>query len=242
MGEYPDLPATLQGSVQKLTRKIFDKQPSRGARGVISVGRLPLSKRLRRYGQGNSAQFSISSNDRLNVSLVNLRKGRSSCHRDNELGRSAANALRRLSRGMRGIANYRDDGPGLRRVGVPQKDRMMTAEPILIQVHDTLPRERIYDPANYDPWLDEKQVAQILGLSPSALRAMRRRGEGPIYVRLANGHIRYRPIAIRHCISVEQDFFHKADLRLSKVISAERRRLHKAEKANRAQVRLVSSR
>ena len=118
----------------------------------------------------------------------------------------------------------------------------MTVEPILIQVHDTLPRERVHDPANYDPWLDEKQVAQILGLSPSALRAMRRRADGPVYITLTNGHIRYRPRAIADWIRVDEEFFHNARLRLRKAVSAERRRLHKAEKANRAQVRLVSSR
>jgi Helix-turn-helix domain len=119
----------------------------------------------------------------------------------------------------------------------------MSAHSVFLQVHDRRRSntEWYVDRAASDPWLTEKQAAEILGLSPNALRSLRRRGDAPVYIRLPNGAIRYRPRALRNWIELEREFFNKAHLRLCRAVSAERRRLKKELSANRSRLRVRST-
>lgn len=42
-------------------------------------------------------------------------------------------------------------------------------------------------------FLDETEVADLLRVSPSTLRRWRGKGEGPAFVKLPTGGVRYRP-------------------------------------------------
>jgi hypothetical protein len=112
----------------------------------------------------------------------------------------------------------------------------MSTEPILLQVFDG---DGFVDPTSTDPWLTERQAAEILGLSPTRLKGMRRRGDAPVYIQLPNGDIRYRPRALWDWIRLEREYFHQAQLRLQKAVSGERRRRHKAVIANRSGLRII---
>lgn len=42
------------------------------------------------------------------------------------------------------------------------------------------------------PLLNDRQLAELLGLTPAAVAQMRRRGQGPTFVRVGGRSIRYR--------------------------------------------------
>lgn len=54
--------------------------------------------------------------------------------------------------------------------------------------------------AGYEHWLSTEEVAEMAGVSLGAVRAMRRRGTGPLSIRLG-GWVRFDPVSVRDWIA-----------------------------------------